>query len=319
MVSAKIERMRSRFLTLILLPLLSVVIPRPALATEVDNFSGREALTQDALAVLDAEVNRILRNAIQSSNHDAPDRCNRVQLRQEMVRWIGPDPTGIFELWATVTGSIQRTTVGFSESIYDGASLYESPAMRLVGIGRSFKLAGHVVGTDKIGHFFLQGLGYFKRVHDDHAELVHVLRDEHGEDGIWGMPFTGVKSYGDMATNFAGFRFWSNLYDGPNPYVRCEEGRRWVKLRDFSWAEYVTDGWDEAINCSEFSPTLKVAVARNLNRLGVECPVRPESCERLSRLEYSEYWLSPACRSAGQVEAAKRAKPAPNRSLATPR
>src|SRR4051794_13119402 len=96
-----------------------------AQATEVDNFTGREALTQDALPVLDAEVNRILERAVRSANRESPDHCNRVLLRQEFVRWIGPDPLGIFELWATLTSSIQRTTAGLSESIYDGATLYE--------------------------------------------------------------------------------------------------------------------------------------------------------------------------------------------------
>lgn len=294
---------------LLLAPLLSVVMATPAFSTEVDNFTGREALTQDALPILDAEVNLILERAVRSANHESPDRCSRVGLRQEIVRWIGPDPTGIFELWATLTGSVQRSTAGYSDSVYAGASLYESPAMRLVGLGRSFKLAGHIVGTDKLGHFFLQGLGYYNRVKRDHAELVTILRDEHGEDGIWGMPFTGVKSYGDMATNYAGYRFWNQLHEGDQPYMRCEQGKKWVKLRDFSWAEYVTDGWDEAINCSEYSPTLRAAVEKNLGTLGVECPVKPESCRVLVGMEHAEYWLSPVCRKIGQL----------SRSMASPR
>jgi hypothetical protein len=272
------------------------VLSAPAQATEVDNFTGREALTQDALPVLDAEVNRILERAVQSANRESPDRCNRVILRQEIVRWIGPDPTGLFELWATITGTIQKTSAGYSESVYAGASVVESPAMRIAGIGRSFKLANHVVGTDKLGHFFMQGLGYYKRVKVDGAELAAVLRDEHGEEGIWGKPFTGVKSYGDMSTNYAGYRFWNALNDGDQPYVRCEGNRRWVKQRSFTWADYVNDAWDEAINCSEHAPRLQSAVARNLGSRGLQCPISAERCLGIAGSEHAEYLISPTCR-----------------------
>jgi hypothetical protein len=275
----------------------------PAPATEVDNYTGRDGLTQDALPVLDAEVNRILDRAILGSNRDARqsgDGCSRMKLRQEVVRWIGPDPIGIFELWATFTDRIQHAPAGYAESIYRGATVWESPAMRLAGIGRTFKLAGHVVGTDKLGHFFLQGLGYYSRVHDDRADLARVLGQEHGEDGIWGMPMTGVKSYGDMSANYSGYRFWSEFFDGPRPYVRCKaRGREWERLRDFSWALYVNDAWDEAINCSEFAASLGKTVLGHLSELGVSCPVDLEKCAAISRLEHAELFVSPACRAAG--------------------
>lgn len=168
--------------------------------------------------------------------------------------------------------------------------------MWAVGIGRSLRLAGHIVGTDKLGHFFMQGLDYFKRVDSEGASLDIVLRHEHGEDGVWGLRMTGVKSYADMAANYQGYRFWSALYRGERPYARCENGRRWVKAREFTWADYVTDAWDEAINCSEFNPRLGERVRASLARMGLNCPVDPARCAALAKQERSEYFLSPACR-----------------------
>jgi hypothetical protein len=143
----------------------------------------------------------------------------------------------------------------------------------------------------------MQGLDYFKRVQVDGADLDHVLRFEHGEDGIWGLGATGVKSFSDMATNYAGYRFWSSLYQGAEPYVRCEEDRRWVKGRSFTWADYVTDAWDEAINCSEMVPSLSARVQQNTAKLGLACPIDPLRCFALSRLEKAEFYVNPFCLS----------------------
>jgi hypothetical protein len=264
-------------------------------ATEVDNFSDREALSRDAMPVLDGKVNKILERAALVANRESPERCNRVMLRQEIVRWTGPDPVSLLELWATLSDDVQRTPIGFADSIYADASFRDSPAMKVFGIGRTFLLAGHVVGTDKLGHFFMQGLGYFKRVDLDGAALDEVLRNEHGEDGIWGLKATGVKSYGDMSANYSGYRFWSELYEGQHPYMRCEDGHRWVKARKFTWADYVTDAWDEAINCSEMLPGLKKSVDLRLSRLGLRCPVDPARCQALGKLDKAEFYVSPVC------------------------
>jgi hypothetical protein len=267
----------------------------PAPAYEVDNFTDRDSLTQDALPILDQKINHILSRAVEQANRESPDSCMRMVLRQEIVRWVGPDPVSILEFWTSVTGDVQRSKVGFKESIYRDASLSESPAMRLAGIAQSFKLAGHIIGTDKMGHFFMQGLDYYKRVHVEGADLDHVLKYEHGEDGIWGLSTSGVKSYGDMSANYAGFRFWSELDHGETPYVRCEGGKKWVKVRNFTFADYVTDAWDEAINCSEMLPTLAVKARKNIAALGLHCPIDLDRCLALGMLEKAEFYVNPEC------------------------
>jgi hypothetical protein len=223
-------------------------------------------------------------------------------LRQEIVRWVGPDPVSFLEFWATFTDEVQIAGTTLEKSIYAGVSLRESPGMWFAGIGRSFRLAGHVVGTDKLGHFFMQGLGYYKRVEEEGAELEHVLQYEHGEDGVWGLKTSGVKSYADMAANYGGFRFWSELYQGARPYARCEDGRRWVKARQFTWNDYVTDAWDEAINCSEFKAGLDERVRANLAKAGMSCPVKPIKCVELAGLDKAEFVVSPACRALAMLK-----------------
>lgn len=274
----------------------------PARGYEVDNFTGRESLTRDSSVMMDRKVNLILDKAAREANRESPAHCNRVILRREILRWVRPDPVSFLELWATFTDDVQQVRIGAGESVYAGASISEAPAIWFAGIGRSVRVGSHIVGTDKIGHFFMQGFDYFRQ-REEGASLESVLREGHGEDGWWGLPMTGVKSYADMAANFQGYTFWTRLYEGAEPYFRCEQGQGWVRKRDFAWKDYVSDAWDEAINCSEMKPGLEAKVKRNLASARVaSCPVKPEACIEIAKLEKSEYFVSPRCRAvaAGQ-------------------
>ncbi len=264
-------------------------------AYEVDNFTGRDKLEKDSLEILDNKVNVILERAVKETNKESPDRCNAAILRQEIVRWTRPELVSLLEMWVMVTDELDRTNAGVASSIYSGVTIDESIAMWTAGIGRSFKLNGVVVGTDKLGHFFMQGLDYFKRNVEDRKSIDEILANENGEDGAYGLLMTGVKSYGDMAANFSGYRFWKNLYLGNNPYFKCEDGKKWVKNRTFSWAEYVNAAWDEAINCSEFSESLAKRVNQNLRKIGMQCPVSENQCQKIRFLEKAQYYVSPAC------------------------
>ena len=106
-----------------------------------------------------------------------------------------------------------------------------------------------------------------------------------------------------MSANYSGFRFWSELYQGEHPYARCENGRKWVKARQFTWADYVTDAWDEAINCSEMVPHLAESVKQHLQRMGLSCPVDTARCLAIAHLDKAEYYVSPVCRNPALVPA----------------
>jgi hypothetical protein len=268
----------------------------------VDNFTNRDQLVRDALPVLDHKVNKILSRAVETANRESPGYCNHVIVRREILRFVGPDPVSFLELWATSTDDVQHAKPGSYKGIYSGASLAEAPAIWLAGIGRSFKLAGHVVGTDKLGHFFMQGYDYYKREQGGEP-LEKIFRKENGEDGIWGLTMTGVKSYADMAANYQGLQFWNHLFGHDHPYLRCQDDR-WAQVRQFTWADYVSDAWDEAINCSDMKPSLEAKVERNLARIGMQCPIKPDKCRPLASLKGSKYFLGPKCQAVihGQVE-----------------
>lgn len=119
------------------------------------------------------------------------------------------------------------------------------------------------------------------------------------ESGSFGGDW-GIKSYGDMAADLEGYRFWSSLTEGDHPYFRCVSGK-WKQTRDFRWEEYVSDSWDEGINCSEYSLGMEKVVSQALKKAGKSCPANQEKCVALTKRYrgLSNPPLSPACQALG--------------------
>lgn len=148
------------------------------------------------------------------------------------------------------------------------------------------------IGTDKLGHFFDQGFDYFQK--EFTLAGAKLTSNEEGlkkaldygmstEDGMFGLKSSGVKSYGDLAANYGGSLFWKELAAGDNPIASCQDGKFSLR-RKFDFKDYVTDAWDEGINCSEYSSD-KMAdeVAKNLETRGQACPTEVTKCQALDK------------------------------------
>jgi len=139
-----------------------------------------------------------------------------------------------------------------------------SPTIRVYGVD---------MGTDKIGHFFQQGYEYFAQ--------FGAFRDTHPDDTVdagavdaavrygvateqmlFGIMLTGVYSNGDLAANYAGFKFYRNLFHEVEiagrsyaPIVQ-RDGNRWVLNPDRAGADllkpYISEHLNEAYNPSKY-------------------------------------------------------------------
>ena len=69
----------------------------------------------------------------------------------------------------------------------------------------------------------------------------------------------------------------------------------WVKNRNFTWADYANDAWDEAINCSEYRKPIEGKVKVTLAERGFKCPMEPEKCAGILALDHARYFASPKC------------------------
>ncbi len=296
---------------------LVLTVPSTVSADETDNFTCRARLSRDSLAVIDSWVNARIQEALARASRRDAGRADAAILVRELQKAVGgsvPDPFTLiphsrFEKWIVGQPQIDRCHLGFRETIY-GARPYNQPWLypflgRAVFVADSLLLSGRVVGVDKVNHFIREGLSYWRTVNERGADLAEVLERELDpasrgwhwtEYGLKGMSLTGVLSYADVAAGYAGFQFWENLLrlEREQSLVAYDtELGRFVQVRDFTFAAYVTDAWDEAINYSTFHPVLGREVADALRARGMTMPLR--DCRPLSELPDARLYVNPGC------------------------
>ena len=294
-----------------------LAVPSAASADETDNFTCRARLSRDSLAILDSWVNAQIRESLARVNRRGSGRADEAALARELQKAVGgsiPDPLTLvpharFEKWIDGQSQIDRCHLTFAETIY-GARPYNQPWLypflgRTVFVADSILLSGRIVGVDKINHFVREGLANWRAVNGRGETIAEVLGRELDpasrgwnwtEYGLKGMSLTGVLSYADVAAGYSGFRFWEDLLQ-----LRREQSLvaydtalgQFVQVRDFTFAAYVTDAWDEAINYSAFHPTIGREVAAALRERGMTMPVR--DCRPLSDLPDARLYVNPAC------------------------
>ena len=158
-------------------------------------------------------------------------------------------------------------------SIYDGLPFSARRVSFVFGVGRTFKLAGVLTGSDKLGHFFSQGKKYYmSRLAGWREE--HILgRGTFNERWLFGQLTTSIYSNADLVANYEGYRFYRSLFEdavvpGKSAIVRFAGDRARIQ-RAFSWSDHVNDYWDEALNPSHMSPAMAKSIQQAILRV---CP-----------------------------------------------
>jgi len=190
---------------------------------------------------------------------------------------------------------------------------------------RTIKAYGVYFGTDKLVHFHHLGEDYYRMFQaglaaglDSDAAYRQVLQ-HYTEDGIlseqaiFGKISTGVYSNADLAVNHIGFRFYQNLTERVllkgvvrEPLVvRCGvfwRLNRQVRPRSGWWEAYVSDHWNEALNPSLYTPSMRSGIREGLEERAQEIvgfytrvdgrPAEPSYFNDLAR-ELSTYYGEP--------------------------
>lgn len=262
-------------------------IATPARSAETDNFTGRYhelAALEDSTLVLDDFINQKLAEAVAAANTQGS--CNTQALYENVWNRVGHNPISETENFAERSPLVHSYLVPFKEGIYGTVPTFldEKRPPRVADLfilsgwfAGSIRLNHQIIGTDKLGHFFGQGWEYFQTGSLKEA-LALGIHDEEGLDGYIG---SGVYSYGDLSANFEGLRFWKSLLGGSNAYIECKSGE-FIQRRRFTWQEYVTPAWDEALNCSKYAtPEMTNAVQGQLAQMRMQCPAEPSSCQSI--------------------------------------
>ncbi len=233
-------------------------------SAEVDNFSIRELTISDSTAEINIYGNKLLQevlNKLNKKNHT----CEEKKLYKAMRKEFQNGYVGDFLKFIIRNDSLERIKIPIEKSIYRELKTKDSiilgfyakkiydPSAKLVRIGN------RLIGTDKFEHFHGTGFQYFKSYYLEKKSIEETVQigfsDEYGILGSW---TTGVASFGDLAAEFNGMRFWNHMLqkeedvfnENLGPYISCVD-QKWVQVKNIDWSVYVDDSWDEAINCSQ--------------------------------------------------------------------
>lgn len=148
---------------------------------------------------------------------------------------------------------------------------------------------GVYLGIDKIGHFFKQGFQYYSTYTkikskvsmsiEDAEYLTIRRRGVRAEKSYFGSMLTGIFSHGDLAANFAGFKFYQGIFNevqlgdkawGPL-LTREKNGQiffheKFIENPGSYLRAFITDHFNEALNPSIYSKNLRSSVKMMVKR-----------------------------------------------------
>ncbi len=330
-----------------LLPVLLLsCVPTYTLAAEIDSVTARHVRLQNVVSDINSIINDRIAQAIDKANADRllvediggievetrrPD-CDvddlYTSLRQSIfqsyiVGWglKGYDIDLQFrELLAGKTYSLR-----LDDSIYRDINYLQGFSLNLKELSDVTNINGHVIGLDKLGHFFAEGWRYFEISQEDEGDLQQAMDwGNEMEDGLFGTTTTGIFSYADLVANFNGWRFWNRvlllesdpmmgfverLFD--RAYVSCDIQvfesikqhrvvRAWATNRRFDIGDYIDAAWNEGNNCNGYAdPLIEEKVKRRVTEIDADfhCPVDAAACVKAKQSYgvYAPALLHPQC------------------------
>ncbi len=246
-----------------------------ARAYEADQYTHRLTPVRDSREVLNRRVNDALRDILAAWRDGPPQTVLEKWRFARRIYWkLG----GLFwvhhlEAWASKSPEIDRLPQSRYHSVYEGAPILPGPVLRVFGVCHTIKLAGSLLGTDKLGHFFAQGVKFYGSYIEGRSEAQIVRRGQFNERWLFGQWTTGVYSNADLVADYEGYRFYRSLLEdgvvpGKPAIVGWRDGKPFLQ-RPFDWADHVDDYWDEEANPSFLAPGLQRFMSVRLARY---CP-----------------------------------------------
>lgn len=280
-----------------------LALTHSAFAAEADNFTARTISLKDVSTEVNAMANKYLAKAVSDLNQRG--NCNEEELYKELRKYFANHSKGELVKDILYKNTVEINALPIKQSVYstweaaDGYLLgRKKAATSPLALSPLIKIGDQVVGVDKLEHMFGMGYDYFKKHYNKGTSITKVLN--YGialEKTILGgnVFATGVFSYGDLAANFNGMRFWNHMlqknddilgsHENLGPYLSCSQNT-WVVVESnpIDFRNYLDASADESINCSKFAGSKAVGKFKNqvkirgfVNVSGqAACPVEPE-------------------------------------------
>lgn len=281
--------------------LISLLFSLNISASEVDSYTGTHSGIENSLTPLNSLANLWL-DQVESS---IPKGCSQTMLIQNVAQKFTQWGWSKFEVEITTSTKIKKISPVIN-NIYRDFPLHGAGAGLIKFLSPLFNIEGNYIGADKFSHFFNEGFNYFKIINWQGKSLEDAFTyGEYMENGFWGKITMGIYSYADLAANYSGYQFFNKLYRGPSPYFKCQNNR-WVKVKEFTFSDYVNPSWDERVNCNSFRTDrlrdlfdFRVHDLESEYQVSYQCPLDLNKCESINSLylDIQEHLISPKCRN----------------------
>lgn len=144
--------------------------------------------------------------------------------------------------------------------------VFSQSPLFVIGLAPTINMYGYEFGTDKLGHFFMQGHTYYKiytylLAHGKSPKQAHDMMILYGqilEQTYLGTLINGVYSNADLSGNYAGWKFYTNLTQPVKignhtlPPLLILKGNQWQFAsyvnKDLLLKPYLSNNLNEAFN-----------------------------------------------------------------------
>lgn len=309
-------------------------------AAEIDSITPRSLELDDSLATINEIFNLRIKEGIQKTNVKQDDIenmssdefCNEKNLYKELRKAIFQSATASWGLKGYDLDmqlrdllSMESYSLSLNDSIYRDINYLEGFSLNIKELSDVVNINGHLIGLDKMGHFFSEGWEYFELTDYNDKNIIQALEwGKEQEEGRFGYSTTGIFSFSDLAANLNGWRFWNKVLLNENDplkgvfanllnqsYVSCEVQiipsimnmkivKAWAFNARFDLSDYVDGAWDEGNNCNSYKdPVIEEKVVSRINNVypDFSCPHNRQYCADaiIKYNQYAKHVLHPYC------------------------
>jgi hypothetical protein len=320
--------------------LISIFVFQNGFAAEIDSITPRKLKLENSLTIINKIFNQRIKEGIQKANAkqnniedmEKDEFCDEEVLYTELQKAIFQSFTASWGLKGYDLDKQLRSllakqsySLSLNDSIYRDINYLEGFSLKFKELSDVVNLNGHLIGLDKIGHFFAEGWQYFELTHYKAYNIDQALQwGKEQEAGKFGYATTGIFSFADLTANFNGWRFWNKVLLKENdplkgvianffnrPYITCKIQifasiknmkivKAWKYNTPFDLSDYIDGAWDEGNNCNSYEdPAIEEKVKLRINDVNPDftCPYLAEYC-LASKKKYgyfAKHVLHPSC------------------------
>jgi hypothetical protein len=272
--------------------ILSIIASTTALSLETDQFITSNIKLNDSSSAINGYFQESINNALVRANKKGFS-CEKTA-QEVLVNIKGRFSISKASAFARSSPLVDRyPDDSVSDGDYISQTFYQNApfTLKIIDFARTINLDGVYMGTDKLGHFSLIGMNYYKHylkykklgLSEEETIKKTVLKGFKTEYGILGFAIGGVLSYADLEANYQGLMFALDMCRGENP-ILVKDKNLWIENPNhlFDVRNYFNPKMDESFNISFWKKSLYKRIEDKLTTEYCEAYRSPVFKERIA-------------------------------------